>query len=208
MRRRRAQAGWIMPMLLVLGVGVLGAIRGGRPGGDIVWESCFEAAQAEAQQAKMPMLLSFHTPGCGWCRKLDAETFTDPKVLELSRRFVGVHVESDDLFIRDGRIWTSTSITAGLDLMLAIVEEDHGHEAARTIAKSLVLYLRRADQQALFSDRSIVPEPELGDQLSDAAASTIKATPSAIHPTQCHAVRIPPRRSLSLHRAPRAWKGR
>ena len=41
------------------------------------------------------MLLSFHTPGCSWCAKMDAETFTDPGVVELSRNFVCVVVESE-----------------------------------------------------------------------------------------------------------------
>jgi transcriptional regulator GlxA family with amidase domain len=77
---------------------------------------------------------------------------------ELRIRFPRARVESDDLFIRDGRVWTSAGITAGLDLMLAIFEEDHGHQAALTVAKSLVLYLRRSEQQALFFDESIVPE--------------------------------------------------
>jgi transcriptional regulator GlxA family with amidase domain len=77
---------------------------------------------------------------------------------ELRTRFPRAHVESDDLFICDGRVWTSAGITAGLDLMLAIIEEDHGHRAASTVAKSLVLYLRRSEQQTLFFDESIVPE--------------------------------------------------
>nr|WP_268828240.1 MULTISPECIES: helix-turn-helix domain-containing protein [Lysobacter] len=77
---------------------------------------------------------------------------------ELRNRFPRARVESDDLFLRDGRIWTSAGITAGLDLMLAIIEEDHGHQAALTVAKSLVLYLRRPYQQAMFFDESIVPE--------------------------------------------------
>jgi transcriptional regulator GlxA family with amidase domain len=77
---------------------------------------------------------------------------------ELRIRFPRARVESDDLFIRDGRVWTSAGITAGLDLMLAIIEDDHGYQAALTVAKSLVLYLRRSEQQALFFDESIVPE--------------------------------------------------
>lgn len=84
---------------------------------------------------------------------------------ELRNRFSRASIESDNLFVRDGRIWTSAGITAGLDLMLAIVEEDHGHQAALTVAKSLVLYLRRSDQQAMFFDESIVPARELGSSV-------------------------------------------
>lgn len=85
---------------------------------------------------------------------------------ELRNRFSRACVESDSLFLRDGRIWTSAGITAGLDLMLAIIEEDHGHRAALTVAKSLVLYLRRSDRQAMFFDESIVPEQELDSSVN------------------------------------------
>lgn len=70
---------------------------------------------------------------------------------ELRRRFPKARVDRDDIFLRDGRIWTSAGITAGIDLMLALVEEDHGHELAMTVAKNLVLFLRRSGQQAQFS---------------------------------------------------------
>jgi transcriptional regulator GlxA family with amidase domain len=70
---------------------------------------------------------------------------------ELRRRFPKARVDRDDIFLRDGRIWTSAGITAGIDLMLALVEEDHGHELVMTVAKNLVLFLRRSGQQAQFS---------------------------------------------------------
>jgi transcriptional regulator GlxA family with amidase domain len=70
---------------------------------------------------------------------------------ELRERFPRARVEHDDIFLRDGRIWTSAGITAGIDLMLALVEEDHGHTMAMTVAKGLVLFLRRSGQQAQFS---------------------------------------------------------
>jgi thioredoxin-related protein len=80
---------------LFLCVGVLGAMRGSRAGGDIVWAAGFEPGQQEARQSGKRMLLSFHMPGCGWCRKMDAETFTDPQVVELARRFVCVRLDSE-----------------------------------------------------------------------------------------------------------------
>jgi transcriptional regulator GlxA family with amidase domain len=70
---------------------------------------------------------------------------------ELRQRFPKTVVSQDDIFLRDGRIWTSAGITAGIDLMLALVEEDHGRETAMTVAKNLVLFLRRSGQQAQFS---------------------------------------------------------
>jgi transcriptional regulator GlxA family with amidase domain len=70
---------------------------------------------------------------------------------ELRRRFPKAHVADDDIFLRDGRIWTSAGITAGIDLMLALVEEDHGHAMAMNVARNLLLFLRRSGQQAQFS---------------------------------------------------------
>lgn len=69
----------------------------------------------------------------------------------LRRRFPRARVVNDDIFIRDGRVWTSAGITAGIDLMLALVEADHGHAVAMTVAKALVLFLRRSGGQAQFS---------------------------------------------------------
>jgi transcriptional regulator GlxA family with amidase domain len=69
----------------------------------------------------------------------------------LRRRFPKARVVDEGIFLRDGRIWTSAGITAGIDLMLAVVEEDHGHAVAMTIAKGLLLFLRRSGRQAQFS---------------------------------------------------------
>lgn len=69
----------------------------------------------------------------------------------LRQRFPKVRVVDDDIFVRDGRVWTSAGITAGIDLMLALVEEDHGHAVAMAVAKALVLFLRRSGRQAQFS---------------------------------------------------------
>ena len=60
-------------------------------------------------------------------------------------------IDDDAIFVRDGPIWTSAGITAGIDLMLALVEQDHGHGVAMSVAKNLVLFLRRSGRQAQFS---------------------------------------------------------
>lgn len=62
-----------------------------------------------------------------------------------------IRVEPDPIFVRDGPIWTSAGITAGIDLALALVEEDLGREAALTIARHLVMFLKRPGGQAQFS---------------------------------------------------------
>jgi transcriptional regulator GlxA family with amidase domain len=62
-----------------------------------------------------------------------------------------VAVEADRIYVRDGSIYTSAGVTAGMDLALALVEEDHGREVALEVARQLVLFLRRPGGQAQFS---------------------------------------------------------
>ena len=69
----------------------------------------------------------------------------------LARRYPGVNVDSDPIYVRDGDVWTSAGVTAGMDLALALVEEDHGRELALDVARRLVLFLRRPAGQSQFS---------------------------------------------------------
>ena len=62
-----------------------------------------------------------------------------------------VHVDAEPIYLRDGNIWTSAGVTAGMDLALALIEEDLDREAALTIARHLVLFLRRPGNQSQFS---------------------------------------------------------
>ncbi|WP_309667836.1 helix-turn-helix domain-containing protein [Tabrizicola sp.] len=62
-----------------------------------------------------------------------------------------IRVEPDAIFVRDGAVYTSGGVTAGIDLSLALVEEDCGPEVARDVAKELLLYLRRPGGQSQFS---------------------------------------------------------
>jgi transcriptional regulator GlxA family with amidase domain len=70
---------------------------------------------------------------------------------ELARRFPDVRVEPDPIFVRDGALWTSAGVTAGIDLALALVEEDLGRETALAVARYLVVFLKRPGGQAQFS---------------------------------------------------------
>lgn len=70
---------------------------------------------------------------------------------ELQRLYPQVRVEEDRIFVADGAIWTSAGMTAGIDLALALIEEDLGMELARAVARKLVLYHRRAGGQSQFS---------------------------------------------------------
>ena len=62
-----------------------------------------------------------------------------------------VKLEPDQIFVRDGNIWSSAGITAGIDLSLAMIAEDYGDEIAQQTARQLVLYHRRSGGQSQFS---------------------------------------------------------
>ena len=72
---------------------------------------------------------------------------------DLAVAYPEVEVEADPLFVRDGSIVTSAGITAGIDLTLALVEEDHGADVARTVAQYLVVFMARPGGQSQFSAR-------------------------------------------------------
>lgn len=69
----------------------------------------------------------------------------------LTHGYPTVTVEPDAIYVHDGNVWTSAGVTAGIDLALALVSDDHGRQAAATVARQLVVYLRRSGGQAQFS---------------------------------------------------------
>ncbi|SNT33208.1 Transcriptional regulator GlxA family, contains an amidase domain and an AraC-type DNA-binding HTH domain [Granulicella rosea] len=69
----------------------------------------------------------------------------------LAREYPAITVKPEPIYLKDGSTYTSAGITAGLDLSLALVEEDHGHEVALAIARFLVIFLVRPGGQAQFS---------------------------------------------------------
>ena len=70
---------------------------------------------------------------------------------ELGRRFPRVTVQSDPIFVRDGAVYTSAGATAGVDLVLSLVEEDLGRRIALAVAQWMVVFLKRPGGQAQFS---------------------------------------------------------
>src|ERR1700754_3852167 len=66
----------------------------------------------------------------------------------LQKRFPSCHVDMDKIFIADGPIWTSAGMTAGTDLIVGMIERDHGSEPARSVAKGMVMYHRRSGGQS------------------------------------------------------------
>ncbi len=61
---------------------------------------------------------------------------------QLNDRYDAFTVDADAIYVHDGNVWTSAGVTAGIDLALALVADDHGNNAAATVARQLVVYLR------------------------------------------------------------------
>src|ERR1700739_1189846 len=70
----------------------------------------------------------------------------------VARAFPAVRVESDPIFVRDGSVWTSAGVTAGIDLALALVEQDLGRTVVLAVARYLVVFLKRPGGQSQFSE--------------------------------------------------------
>lgn len=69
----------------------------------------------------------------------------------MSKRFPQVEIDRDAIFVQQGAVWTSAGVTAGIDLALALVEADCGHEVAMEVARELVVFLKRPGGQSQFS---------------------------------------------------------
>ena len=81
---------------------------------------------------------------------------------DFRRRYPKVKLEPDPIYVRDGHVYTSAGATSGMDLAIALVEEDYGTEFARRVAQGLVMFLRRPGNQAQFSVQVATEGPELG----------------------------------------------
>jgi transcriptional regulator GlxA family with amidase domain len=100
---------------------------------------------------------------------------------DLARMYPGVTVDADPIFVRDGNVWTSAGVTAGMDLALALVDEDLGRDVALMTARQLVLFVQRPGGQSQFS-------AQLGAQV--AARDPLRDVQHRIaeHPEEDHSV--------------------
>lgn len=98
---------------------------------------------------------------------------------QLARRYPRVTVVRDPIFVRDGHVWSSAGVTAGMDLALALVEDDLGREVALELARYLVLFLRRPGGQTQFSTALWRPQPATDPVRT--AVTAIHADPGARH---------------------------
>jgi len=92
------------------------------------------------------------------------------RVEELQQRHPNVNVQQNPLFTREGKLWSSAGVAAGIDLALAMVDEDHGHEVAMQVAQSLVVFLKRPGGQSQFSDVLLAQKQDRSGIFSDLQA--------------------------------------
>lgn len=85
-----------------------------------------------------------------------------------ARMFPTVEVDRNAIFVNDGRLWTSAGVTTGIDMTLALIEEDLGREVADDVAARLVLYVRRPGYQSQWSEALVAQHA--GDSLAPAIA--------------------------------------
>jgi transcriptional regulator GlxA family with amidase domain len=88
---------------------------------------------------------------------------------ELARNYPRVTVDPNPIYVRDGNCYTSAGVTAGIDLSLALVEEDLGRGAALHVARMMVVFLRRPGGQAQFS-ATLAAQTQEGGSLGDLLA--------------------------------------
>ena len=100
-----------------------------------------------------------------------------------SSAYPQVKLEPDRIFVRDGNIWSSAGISAGIDLALAMVAEDYGDEIAQQTARQLVLYHRRSGGQSQFSSLLELKAPNgaLGPLLAWARRTSRRAADGGGH---------------------------
>jgi transcriptional regulator GlxA family with amidase domain len=117
---------------------------------------------------------------------------------ELARRHPLVSVQPDAIFVRDGFTSSSAGVTAGIDLALALLEEDHGEELTRAVARSLVVYMRRAGGQSQFSAPLLGPGPRT--PVLQLVVDAIRSDPTAPYTvtTLAERARVSPRQLTRL----------
>ncbi|MFB7506941.1 GlxA family transcriptional regulator [Streptomyces broussonetiae] len=98
---------------------------------------------------------------------------------DLASAFPSVDVRADPLFVRDGPLVTSAGVTAGIDLALSLVEEDHGPGTARAVARQLVVFMARPGGQSQFSARLVTQHAD--DPVVRRVMDAVTSDPAADH---------------------------
>jgi transcriptional regulator GlxA family with amidase domain len=98
---------------------------------------------------------------------------------QLAEEYPGITVDPDPIYIRDGKYWSSAGVTAGIDLSLALVQEDLGVDVAQTVARWLVMFLHRPGGQTQFASPVWVPRAERST--IRAVQTLVEAAPGGDH---------------------------
>ncbi len=91
---------------------------------------------------------------------------------DAARRFPKVKIEPDAIYIRDGKFYSSAGMTAGIDLALALIEEDHGPALALSAARQMVVYMKRSGGQLQYSE-PLRFQTRAGDRFSELVAHIV-----------------------------------
>jgi transcriptional regulator GlxA family with amidase domain len=135
------------PVDTLIAVGGLGSRQAQHDAGLVRWIA------AEARQTRRVCSVCTGAFLLGAAGLLDGRRVTTHwwAAEELQRRYPAAKVDPDPIFLRDGKVWTSAGVTAGIDLALALVEEDLGRGMALAVARHLVVFLKRPGGQSQFS---------------------------------------------------------
>ena len=112
---------------------------------------------------------------------------------QLADEYALLTVDPDPIYVRDGKVWTSAGVTAGIDLSLAMVEADHGYDIAQTVARWMVMFLHRPGGQTQFAAPVWVPR---------ATRSAVRSAQDYIdtHPADDHRLDLLARRAAMSSR--------
>jgi transcriptional regulator GlxA family with amidase domain len=165
-------------LMVVGGTGTLEAVRDERL---VAWIS---SAARRSRRVASVCSGAFLLARAGLLDGRRATTHWDSCAL-LAESFPAVTVDEDSIFVRDGNVWTSAGVTTGMDLALALVEDDLGPDAARLVARWLVLFVQRPGGQAQFSAQLSAQRPQrsslrdmegwIADHIADDLSVTVMA---------------------------------
>jgi transcriptional regulator GlxA family with amidase domain len=156
------------------------------PGGDGVHLAREDAALMEWIRRSAPAARRVGTVCTGTFLAADAGLLTGRTVTthwagagRLAAEFPDLTVDPDPIYVRDGHVWTSAGVTAGIDLSLAMVQDDLGTEVAQTVARWLVMFLHRPGGQTQFAAPVWVPRAERSTVR--AVQALVEAAPGGDH---------------------------
>ena len=114
----------------------------------------------------------------------------------LQAAFPALAVESEKLFVRDGKYWSSAGVTSGIDLTLSLIEDDYGKAVAHYVAKHLVVYMKRSGNQKQYSDLLDIQSPRqdrmgevidwIREHISNEISVSLLAEKLCLSERQCH----------------------